>query len=173
MATANTKEASGRYGNIKAEHNTGVRIPDAIKKLRGTYRKDNADAAARRQGAEDASQMMPEIEVPEVMIECPDTLTNPIARSEWEMFIKPLIAVNVIKLTDVRVAEVYCDLWAAYQDHKTKYGYPPVKIAEPMIRIMTQMGLTPVSRHKVVRMMANKGKIEKDDWSSILNHDDA
>lgn len=168
------KEAkgSGLHGNVAKKFNTGLKVPDEIKKLRGTYDKSNADLAARKIGANDSSELMQAIDVPEVMIECPPTLTNPIAREEWDMFIRPLIAVDVIKLTDIRVAEIYCDLWAAYQDHKRKWGYPPVKIAEPMIRIMSQMGLTPVSRHKVVRMMKNNTPPGRDDWKQILDNSD-
>lgn len=171
-STATRAKKSGLHGNVKQEYNTGTKVPDAVKKLRGTFSKKNADLAARKVGAENALQLMTDIEVPDIFIECPDTLVNPIAREEWDLFIKPLITANVIKLTDVRTAEVYCDLWAAYQDYKAKFGFPSTKIAEPMIRIMSQMGLTPVSRHKVVRVMKDNGKIGKNEWKDILNHSD-
>lgn len=172
MARTATQQKSGRNGNIAKKHNSGVKIPDELKKLRGTFSKKNADLAARKVGADSAKDLMLPVDVPEFMMECPETLVHPIARAEWNMFIKPLITANVIKLTDIRTAEVYCDLWAAYQEVKAKTGFPPVKIAEPMIRLMMQMGLTPVSRHKVVRIMKDNGKVHRDDWSQILNHED-
>lgn len=163
---------TGRHGNVQDKFNSGMKLPDEIKKLRGTYDKNNANIAARKYGADDASELMLPVDVPDYMAECPETLTNPIARSEWELFVKPLIAANVIKLTDIRTAEVYCDMWAAYQDFKAKHGVPSVKIAEPMIRLMTQMGLTPVSRHKVVRIMKDKKEVTPSEWGRILNHED-
>lgn len=167
-----TKKGSGLHGNVEKKFNTGLKVPDAVKKLRGTFSKKNADLAARKVGAADASELMQAVEVPPQFFDCPDTLVNPRAQEEWDLFIKPLIKADVIKLTDIRTAEVYCDLWAAYQDIKAKTGFPPVKIAEPMIRLMAQMGLTPVSRHKVVRIMRENGKVGKGDWAGILNHDD-
>lgn len=166
------KNSSGLHGNIQTKYNTGTKVPDSVKKLRGTYQKKNADLAARKVGAENADQLMQAIDVPPEFLECPETLTDPIARAEWELFIKPLIQADVVKLTDIRVAEVYCDLWASYQNMKAKFGFAPIKIAEPMIRVMAQMGLTPVSRHKVVRMMRDNGKVKRSDWKDILSHDD-
>lgn len=164
--------SSGLHGNIKRKYATGDKVPDAVKKLRGTYRKKNADLAARKVGANDASELMLPVDVPEYMYQCPDTLTNEISRQEWGLYIIPLIKADVIKLTDLRMAEIYCDLWGSYQDLKKKYGFPPIKVAEPLIRIMTQMGLTPVSRHKVVRIMRGGREPTGEDWKRILNQDD-
>lgn len=165
-------KSSGLHGNVQSRLNAGIKVPDAIKKLRGTYHKKNADLAARKVGAESADQLMQAIDVPPEFFQPPATLTDEIAIDEWNMFIVPLVKADVIKLTDIRIAEVYCDLWAAYQRVKAKSGFAPIKIAEPLIKIMTQMGLTPISRHKVVRLMREKGKVKNGDWERILNHDD-
>lgn len=171
-STATQTKGSGRHGNVKAKYNTGMKVPVEIKKLRGTYDKNNEDIAARRKGADDASELMLPVDVPQFMVDCPETLTDPLARREWELFIKPLIAADVIKLTDLRTAEIYCDMWASYLNFKAQFGYPSVKLAEPMIKLMTQMGLTPVSRHKVVRIMKDKKAVTPDEWGRILNHED-
>lgn len=165
-------ESSGLHGNVKRKLNAGIKVPDAIKKLRGTYHKKNADLAARNVGAESADQLMQALDVPPEFFDPPATLTDEIAIEEWNLFIIPLVKADVIKLTDIRIAEVYCDLWASYQRMKAKTGFAPIKIAEPLIKIMTQMGLTPVSRHKVVRMMREKKAVAPGDWANILNHDD-
>lgn len=171
-STATQAKGSGRHGNVQKKYISGGKVPDELKKLRGTYDKNNANIAARKYGAEDASQLMQPVDIPAYMQECPPTITNQIAKNEWELFIKPLIAVNVIKLTDLRTAEIYCDMWAAYQEFKAKHKMPSIKIAEAMTRLMTQMGLTPVSRHKVVRIMQGKGQVTSEEWGHILNHDD-
>lgn len=171
-STAKQTKGSGRHGNVSKKLNVGIKVPDAVKKLRGTYDKNNANIAARKQGADDASELMLPVDVPEFMVDCPETITDQAAINEWNNFIKPLIAADVIKLTDLRTAEIYCDLWASYLNYKDKHGFPSVKLAEPMIKLMTQMGLTPVSRHKVVRIMKNAKSVTPAEWGAILSHED-
>lgn len=172
--------ATGKHGNVKAGLGTGLKVPDAIKKARGTYHKRNADLAARKVGAEDASELMLPVDVPAELWEPPETLHNPAARAEWQLFIKPLIAADVIKLSDLRIAQMYCDMWATYEDYmymmneakkKGEYLPYPQKLAMDLSKLMREMGLTPVSRHKVVRIMKDKGRIKADEWGKILDHD--
>lgn len=183
-----TAKSHGAHGNVKAEYNTGARVPEAVKKLRGTYDKHNEKKAAQRAGAESPEELMQPIDVPAELLEPPETLCNNIAIDEWRMFIVPLIKADVIKLTDLRIAELYCDLWGMYQSQKTLYNdlsdggerpgqaaeqgvYFPMKLADKLTKIMQQMGLTPVSRGKVVRMMREKGQVQDSDWARILNPD--
>lgn len=164
---------TGKHGNIDPKYNRGLPVPDAIKKIRGTYKEKNANLAARKLGADSAKDLMQHLEIPEELFNAPDTL-NEYGRDEWNAFIKPLMQARVIALSDLRVAEMYCDAWGAYQFAKQQMdGIPSIKYGEYALKLMSQMGLTPISRHKVVLLSkAGQKPVAADEWSAILNSED-
>ncbi len=167
---------TGRNGNIPEQYNKGAVVPDALKKLRGTYNNGNANLRARKMGADSAEDLMPGLEVTADFAEAPASLSTDYAVQEWNEYIKPLMEFGVIAMTDIRSAEIYCELWGQYlamKDRlKDRQNYPDavfsLELVDRLTKIMNTMGMTPVSRCKVVMLMKQKKQVKTDDWADIL-----
>jgi len=185
---------SGKHGNVKSQHNTGRRVPDEIKKLRGTYHPKNDHAVLAKRKAKKMAEAaglpapvipkegehIPSFICTERDLATPAGLLNEDARQEWDTVIKPLALVGVIRQTDLRVAELYCDMWGLYCEHRRDMRTPnghavfyPMKLAKEIANLLAQLGLTPAARAKLnlfmVGLPPNKPAPDKDDWSKILN----
>ena len=177
---------SGFKGNVPKTMNTGHAVPAEVKKLRGTFSAANERKKKSNQSLATVTDSGRELALP---LECtpadlvaPSGLINMEAADEWNNFIVPLVKAGIIKSSDLRFAEMYCDLWGLYQlrrkqlqleeDHR-KILFYPTKMVREMGAMLAAMGLTPVARSKVIAYVAatKKNDIPKDGWKDILNDD--
>jgi phage terminase small subunit len=178
---------SGFKGNVPKSMISGKSVPPEVKKLRGTFHPANERKKKANQALAVVTESGRELALP---LECtaedlkaPKSLINVQAVDEWNNFIVPLVKAGIIKSSDLRFAEMYCDLWGLYEirraqlrleeDHRKVIFYP-TKLVKEMGAMLSHMGLTPVARSKVIAYVAatKKADIPKDGWKDILNDDD-
>ena len=119
--------------------------PTAIKKRRGTYRKDRAAP----------NEPTPEVKVPG----CPSIL-DPEAKREWRRVTKLLAKYGVVSELDRSALAVYCSLWARYWEWEKVARGPDAteakkalshveKLGSLLKQYLAMFGLTPADRSRV------------------------
>lgn len=144
-------------------------LPTAIKKLRGTARKDR----------ENPAEPQPEVGRPA----CPKWLDGE-AKAEWRRVVPLLLELRVLSKQDRAMLAVYCQAWSRWRAAEgviaregltfvTESGFiakhPAVTIAAESMRIMEKaaqhFGMTPSSRSRVSQTPAPP---EKDPAEELL-----
>ncbi len=88
---------------------------------------------------------------------CPDELTNPVARAEWQRIAPHLIRVGQVTAVDRSTLMGYCQKYGAWlvQELKAQQdpSYQAVNVANRcfvlMLRAAVELGITPSSRSRV------------------------
>lgn len=185
------KARTGAHGNVKASLNNGMAIPAEVKKLRGTYHPHNEDKkkSAKAKLAVEASGgvVVVGVECTDGDLVAPDTLLDDMAVREWNSFIIPMAKAGIIKLSDLRYAELYCNAWSIYQDYMQSVKqarqngenhralFYPRNLVADIAGFLRNMGMTPVARSKIIAYIgAGLGKTDIPDktWGEILSDDD-
>lgn len=114
----------------------------------------------------------------ELSTACPDQITDPEARKEWDARIVPAIETGQITSADFVFAVAHCELWATWQDqiaeaalhaHVVKGGkseYPMPNPARGMshktlmllAKVDAELGFSPTSRSRVTAKKRPKKK---------------
>lgn len=117
---------------------------------------------------------------------CPEELSSPDARSEWDRTIAPAIARGQITSADRVFAIAHCELWATWRSQLAdaakhahvvaagKSNHPMPNPARGMAnrtlqllaKIDSELGLTPSSRSRVY--VADGSESPQDKWAGIL-----
>jgi P27 family predicted phage terminase small subunit len=102
-------------------------------------------------------------------LECPEELTDPVARAEWSRSIAPAISSGHVTALDRSLAISHCEVWASRRAllaeaagvapviasgrDKRLRAHPVVTMAGAaltlLLKIDAELGLTPVSRSRV------------------------
>jgi phage terminase small subunit len=97
--------------------------------------------------------------------ECPDVLTEPTARAEWDRLVPHLIAIGVVTMADRAVLVGYCAAWAQwlrlYENDDVDRAH---KAFTHLVRAAVELGLTPSSRSRVHAMAPGKANT----WQDVL-----
>ena len=97
--------------------------------------------------------------------DCPDELTNPLARKEWDRVAPALIASGAVTVADRSTLIAYCQKWAEWLDASKKTTTRD-KALTLMFRFAQDLGMTPSSRSRVHAVPTATGKGQS--WAAVL-----
>jgi len=99
---------------------------------------------------------------------CPDILTNPVARAEWDRVAPGLIGCGQVTVVDRAVLIGYCQKWAQWQALEQEAAQHPFLVRAPtgypipnpalgmankafnlMLKAAAELGMTPAGRSRV------------------------
>ncbi len=144
-------------------------VPTALKVIKGTDQPCRTNKSEPKAGTD--------------KLRCPASLP-PEAKKFWKKFVPELKAIGVVKNTDLPAIEALCLKYAEWQEYQEKVrtmgalvkspknGYPIAspyfgmanKAFDQFSKMLTEFGMTPSSRTKVVVTDPDSGK---DDWDDL------
>lgn len=93
-------------------------VPDALKKLRGTFRKDRA-------------QLEIKLDKIENIPPSPETLSEA-GKREWYRLAEMLVAMKIFTVADINTLEAYCDAYASWKEAEDHLKVEGKVIINPM-----------------------------------------
>lgn len=116
---------------------------------------------------------------------CPDALTDPVARAEWDRIAPMLITRGQVTTVDRATLMGYCLKWAQWLALEVEAATHPAIVRSPtgnpiqnpamvlanktflaMMKAAGELGITPASRSRVIASEPTKGVENK--WAGIL-----